>query len=90
MATKAELEAELSKLREQLAEKVEAAADSDIAKAPGAFADMLKSQGVSSEEIAALWERLSGELGNLPRNRPLLTAAGAFAFGFLLGRASKS
>ncbi|MFD3191442.1 hypothetical protein ACFMPD_14350 [Sedimentitalea sp. HM32M-2] len=100
MATKAELEAELADLRaelersrerlEETAADAAAAATSVVQEAPAALVDLLRAQGVGADEIAALWQRLSDELGGLPQNKPLLTAIGAFGLGFLLGRMSKS
>ena len=89
MATKAELEAELATLTKRLAEGAEAAAQG-AARAPSELSDMLKAHGIRGEDVTAALDKLSAEISNLPRTRPLLTVAGAFALGFILGRASRS
>lgn len=50
---------------------------------------VLASHGVSVDEIEALAGQLWEELDTLPQNKPLITAIGAFALGFLLGRMTK-
>ena len=90
MATKAELEVELALLRKKLAEGAEAVAEGVSARAPSELADMLKTHGSRGEDVTAALDKLSVEIANLPRTRPLLTVAGAFALGFILGRASRS
>lgn len=90
MATKAELEAELAQLTKKLAEGAEAVAQGAAARAPSELSDMLKAHGIRGEDVTAALDKLSAEISNLPRTRPLLTVAGAFALGFILGRASRS
>ena len=50
---------------------------------------LLEEQGIDKDEIDALWSQLTGELGDLTREKPLLTTAAAFGVGFVLGRISK-
>lgn len=90
MATKAELEAELADLRKQLADGAKQAAQDASTEAPAAFSDMLKSQGLTVEDISTLWQQFARELGNLPQNKPLITAIAAFGIGFMLGRMGRS
>ena len=98
MPTKAELEAELEALKQELAERAQKAADETAPKAgrilgegPAALAEMLKSHGIDPAELdlERFWPQLSDDFGNVLRNHPALTAITVFALGFLLGRASK-
>ncbi len=103
MATKAELQAELTELRRQLRDRPEAAPETaapDTAEsspepeAPHrsmqtAFEQLLKDHGLSSDDMRGLMDQLNEELGHLPQDKPLLTALGAFGLGFVLGRLSK-
>lgn len=79
MATKAELEAELAELRQQLAARPEPEADPDSEAGTGLF---------DGEKID--WEHeateLIGQFDELARKKPLLLALGAFSIGFMLGR----
>lgn len=101
MATKAELEAELAELRQQM-DEVPDAREADADKGQEAQTDpesngsghpaldrILRDHGISPEEIRGLMDQFNEELGHLPQNKPLLTALGAFALGFVLGRMSK-
>ena len=94
MATKAELEAELKALREQLEEQQDSDADeSDTQPSSGLDVASLKrtlaDAGLAPEDIEAVWDQLSTELGNLQQKNPMLTLVGTFALGFMLGRMSK-
>ncbi len=101
MTTKAELEAELAELRQQLDEALapdEADADAEAEEQPGdetvgtghpALDQILREHGLSADEIRGMMDQFNEELGDLPQNKPLLTALGAFALGFVLGRMSK-
>ncbi len=96
MATKAELEAELADLRKKLADtKADAKADDapepdeDPPASTGGLAGILAEHDVKTEDLEDLWNQLVKELDGLPQRKPLLTAAAAFALGFILGRASK-
>ena len=103
MTTKAELEAELAELRQQMdedpdASEAEAEADTGQEAQPEVDSDgtghpaldrILHDHGISPEEIRGLMDQFNKELGHLPQSKPLLTALGAFALGFALGRMSK-
>lgn len=51
--------------------------------------DALKQYGIEPDDLDAIWEKLSVELNHLPRDKPILTHAVAFALGFILGRMTK-
>lgn len=90
MATKAELEQEVAELRSKLAdqESTQTANEADE-ETPGAFAEILNDHGVDADQIEALWAQFSKELGDIPQDKPLLTAIAAFGIGFALGRLTK-
>ena len=103
MATKAQLLAELDLLKQQMASRddisesqsgernktAEQAADSEDSDPKSYLSKLLEEQGIDKDEIDALWSQLTGELGDLTREKPLLTTAAAFGVGFVLGRMSK-
>ncbi|MBV1926502.1 MAG: hypothetical protein KUG62_05045 [Rhodobacteraceae bacterium] len=103
MATKAQLLAELDLLKQQMASRddisesqsdarnktAEQAADSEDSDPKSYLSKLLEEQGIDKDEIDALWSQLTGELGDLTREKPLLTTAAAFGVGFVLGRISK-
>ena len=103
MATKAELEAELAVLKQKLADRPEPleasdnAADSSDEAVSGersrekstAIEKILEDHGFQSSDLEDLLTQLSDELGGFPQNKPVLTALGAFALGFILGRMTK-
>ncbi len=91
MATKAELEAELTALKKELDAAKEASADVVDASPvdTGAFKRALADAGLAPEDIEAVWDQFSGELGALQQKNPMLMLVGAVALGFLLGRMSK-
>lgn len=103
MATKAQLLAELDLLKQQMASRddisesqsdarnktAEQAADSEDSDPKSYLSKLLEEQGIDKDEIDALWSQLTGELGDLAREKPLLTTAAAFGVGFVLGRMSK-
>jgi hypothetical protein len=96
MATKAELQAELEKLRAEMAEdkapdtSTDASAPEPAKTTPlDGWTEMLKSHGLDATDTQALMTQLSDELGDLPKNKPLITAIAAFGVGFVLGRMSK-
>ncbi|PRY26156.1 hypothetical protein CLV78_101250 [Aliiruegeria haliotis] len=100
MATKAELEEELKRLREELAARPDPDTDTDAEADDGgsrkgdagkesAIDGFLSEHGLAVGDFERLLEQLSEELGALPQNKPVLTALGAFALGFLAGRMSK-
>lgn len=102
MATKAELERELADLRRQINERPETdeteggdaatpQGEEDKAASTGhpTIDHLLKGQGIAADEIQQLLDQLNEELGQLPQEKPLLTALGAFGLGFVLGRMSR-
>ena len=62
---------------------------SGLSDAASELERILAPHGVSSSDIEALAKQLWEELDNLPQNKPLVTAIGAFALGFLIGRMTK-
>ncbi|MFT5342468.1 MAG: hypothetical protein ACI9BH_001682 [Paracoccaceae bacterium] len=102
MATKAQLMVELDLLKQQMAsrddtsarkaatEQPKIEAETDDKTDPKSFlSTLLASHGIDETEIDALWAQLSGELGDLTREKPLLTVVAAFGIGFVTGRLSK-
>lgn len=103
MTTKAELETELAALRKEMAErdKMLETTASERQTEPGPedknaapprlsmIEDALKQYGIEPDDLDAIWEKLSAELNHLPRDKPILTHAVAFALGFILGRMTK-
>lgn len=98
MATKAQLMAELDLLKQQMASRDDTAppapetskTDADTDNDPKSYlSTLLAAQGIDEGEIDALWSQLTGELGDLTREKPMLTAVAAFGIGFVLGRMSK-
>ena len=63
--------------------------ETGLAAAQSELERILAPHGVSVEDIESLADQLWTELGSLPQNKPLVTAIGAFALGFVLGRATK-
>lgn len=98
MATKAELEAELRALKASLASQEKTpgrAPEPEPTPAPEASArasleEMLGAHGIAPEDITTLWDQFTEEFGDLPHQKPLLTAIAAFGLGFVLGRMSRS
>lgn len=91
MATKAELEKEVAELRSKLSEQEsEPEAEQAETETPGAFADILHDHGVDADQIEAIWAQFSKELGDIPQEKPILTAIAAFGIGFALGRLTKT
>lgn len=99
MVTKAELEVELLQLRQQSAERdagrvtvpeptPDPAPEPDLDPS-GDWAKILGDLGLENMDPAGLLDQLTKELGDVPRNKPLLSAAAAFGLGFVLGRMSK-
>lgn len=78
------------KIAEKIAEKIGTTTEADPASEPPIdWARLLAAHGLDSDESASLLEHLTRELGDLPHNKPLFTAAAAFGLGFVLGRMSK-
>ena len=90
MATKAELEVELAELRRQLAERDRAAEQhTSDPNTPDANAETDEATKADGEDWDELFKDIAKEFENLPLKRPLLVAAGIFAFGWLIGRSSR-
>jgi hypothetical protein len=91
MATKAELEAELAALKQQMTEQAAPEAQ-EAAQDPAPEVD--GDQGLAaalgalkSGDFAGLAGQLEHELKDLSLSKPVMTALGAFALGFMVGRA---
>lgn len=88
MATKAELETELARLRKELAEgkasvtEKEAVLDTDEATAEAENA----SEAFEGGDLEGLFSQLLNDLETLPNRKPVLTALGIFFVGYLFGR----
>ena len=90
MATKAELEAELAELRRQIAERDHVAEERQAGVAqPEDSAEPADDTELNGEDWDALFKEIVTELESLPQKKPLLVAAGIFAFGWLIGRSSR-
>lgn len=90
MPTKAELEAELAELRAELEEATRTRGDKLRDKAAASaegLRDMLKESGIDTASLDQMGPQLLDELGRLQKERPLVTLIGAFALGFVAGRA---
>lgn len=88
MATKAELEAELADLKQQMAEreKADRVTPEEPSEPEAPASDAVTAETQSWE---ALFEELTTELENLPQKKPLLLALGAFGLGYMLGRSTR-
>ena len=87
MATKAQLEAELAELRQQLAERPAENPEPQQAEPEATIPPEFSPEPAEGEldldkEIGELISQLDG----LPAKHPLLLALGAFAVGYLIGR----
>ena len=93
MVTKQELEVEVAALREQLTgtagHAVEAGKDA-AARVRTEVEDRLHgltdASGEAMGELRQMGERLLGELRDMPQKKPLLTLAGVFLVGVMIGR----
>lgn len=93
MVTKQELEVEVAALREQLTgtagDAVEAGKDA-AARVRTEVEDRLHGltdvSGEAMGELRQMGERLLGELRDMPQKKPLLTLAGVFLVGVMIGR----
>ena len=67
------------------------AADVAAGRMREALDEVLRAHGVdpAALDLDRLWEQLAGEIGDLSRQRPALTAIALFSLGFILGRMSK-
>ena len=93
MATKAELEAELSKLRAQNAklkseteQPVNETTQHDEASMTDEVRGLLKEHGVDTEKVEAMGSQLVDELTALRKDYPLTALIAAFALGYVVGR----
>jgi hypothetical protein len=104
MTTKAVADAELAALKAAMSDSAAAATGPEAAPRDGAanaangssegqdaqsLQALLAEHGLTGDDMRTLLDQLSHELGDLPRNKPVLTALGAFALGFAAGRLSK-
>ena len=81
MATKVELEEEVEKLRQDLAE-----ARAHAGTTLRAAGDAARNQIPELEEVEAMLADVAAEVKKLPERNPLLLAAGALLLGYMLGR----
>ncbi|WP_299420508.1 hypothetical protein [uncultured Shimia sp.] len=90
MATKAELEAELARLRAELAAR-DIREKSRAEEAAPPTEEGLQEEGIHRVAAQTDWETDIGEilsdLEELPHKQPMMFALGAFAVGYLIGRA---
>lgn len=99
MATKAELQAELADLKQEMRQGGEDAKKGEppqrSSKSDPASSDksdpqqLLVGHGVDAETVEALGENLLDGLKTLQKEKPLVVLVAAFALGLLVGRASK-
>jgi len=83
LATKAQLEAELAKLKQQLAKR-ETPAEAELSGRPEGDA-ATEAEAPTTDWDAQIRDVLE-ELEDLPHSKPLVFALGAFALGYLIGR----
>lgn len=81
MATKAELENEVEKLRRDLAE-MRSQATATVKSAGTAVSNQLP----ELEDVETMLADVAAEIKHLPQRNPLLLAAGALLLGYMLGR----
>ncbi len=94
MPTKAELEAEVAELKKQLADIAGSETGPDTGddagpSLPKALAEQLCAQGIDLDGIEDIWPRLTHELTELQRDKPIVTLLAVFALGVLAGRVTK-
>lgn len=97
MATKAELEAELTELRaqntalksqEKQAEKQpEPPEESSDLHLPAQLRDVLDEHGIDVSDAEAMGNQLVDELVRLQKDHPMVVLLGVFALGCIVGRA---
>ena len=93
MVSKREIEDEVAVLRGQLTdvagEAVEAGKDA-VQRARAGVEERLQSlagvPGAAVDEVRDMGNRLLGELRDMPQKKPLLTLAGVFLVGVMIGR----
>lgn len=84
MATKTELEAELAKLKQELAEN-KSAAKKEKAEQPEVQEDD-QWEELEHGSLEGIAEKIVEELEELPMKKPLLLALGVFVLGYMIGR----
>jgi len=91
LATKAQLEAELAKLRQQLAQQAQredSVSEADPAKSAerhgGDAAD--PDADADTQDWETQLQEVLKEVEDLPHKKPLLLALGALALGYMIGR----
>ena len=98
MATKAELEKELSKLREELSESKKMASMSQTSPPQDIPEETSAEEGVVHEDIIAsieeghldtIFQQVAKEVESFSNKKPVLMALGVFGLGFLLGRSGR-
>lgn len=67
----------------------ETAPRASLKEAKSEIQRLLEPYGLSEETLEELATEFWNELDALPQNKPLITAIGAFALGFVLGRMTK-
>ena len=93
MVSKREIEDEVAVLRAQLADAAGDAVDAgkEVAhRARAGIEDRLQSlsdvPGAAVDEVRDMGNRLLSELRDMPQKKPLLTLAGVFLVGVMIGR----
>ncbi len=93
MASKRGIEDEVTALRAQLADAAEDAVEAGkdaVARARSEVGDGIHSlagvPGAAIDEMRDMGARLLGELRDMPQRKPLLTLAGVFLVGVMIGR----
>ena len=93
MVSKREIEDEVAMLRAQLSDAAGEAVEAgkDVAqRARAGIEDRLQSlagaSGAAADEVRHMGDRLLGELRDMPQKKPLLTLAGVFLVGVMIGR----
>ncbi|WP_298847774.1 hypothetical protein [uncultured Ruegeria sp.] len=94
MATKAELESELQKLRERNT-TLEAQVEKDLdpndpperAKSSDEIRKLLEDHGIDLSQVQSLGEDVVEEFGRLQKDYPITALLIAFSLGYVVGRA---
>ena len=87
MATKAQLEAELAELRQQLADRTP---NDPLPDQESSKTDTTPQQAQDGDDVEPDFDTQVGELlaafDDIPAKKPLLLALGVFALGYMIGR----
>ena len=93
MVSKREIEDEVAVLRAQLTDAAGDAVDAGkdaVVRARAGIEDRLQSlagvPGAAVDEVRDMGNRLLSELRDMPQKKPLLTLAGVFLVGVMIGR----